>query len=148
MRRVYSLAIPRMWRRRVLSTVALTFVVMFGLAPNAYADVIAKGSGVRGRSDWSWGVHELTHIYLGVRDLACDGHPVFVHLRVYYDNNTLWYDDLRRDHNGGCRTAKNWHNLYTNTGAKITAVQVVACVNKNNAGDTCYRSARHDNPLT
>lgn len=146
MRRVSSLAIPRM-RRRVLFMLALTFVFMFGLAQNAYADVIAEGSGVRGRGDWSWGVHELRNIYLGVRDLACDNDPVYVHLRVYFSSGTEWYDTLSRDH-GGCGTANDWYNLYTNTGATISGVRVRACVNRNRTGDDCYMSAYHDNPLT
>jgi hypothetical protein len=135
-------------RRRILSIVALTFAFLFGFTQNAFADVIAEGPGVRGRGDWRWGVHELTNIYLGVRDLACDGDPVFVHLRVYYSRGTEWYDTLRRDYSGGCGTAANWYNLYTHTGATISGVRVIACVNRNWTGDDCYSSSYHDNPMT
>jgi hypothetical protein len=146
MRRVSSETIRRM-RRRVLTALALTFVIVFGLGQNAYADVIAEGSGVRGRGDWSWGVHELRNVYLGVRDLACDSNPVYVNLRVHFRDGTFT-DTLRRDHHGGCGTAGDWYNLYVSFGPTISGVQVRACVNRNFNSDLCYFSTKHDNPTT
>lgn len=135
----------RRMRRRVLTTLTLTFVFVLGLTQNAYADVIAEGSGVRGRGDWSWGVRELRNISLSVRDLACDSNPVYVNMRVYFRDGTFT-DTLRRDHHGGCGTADTWPNLYISFGATISGVRIRACVNRNFDNDLCYLSGYHDSP--
>lgn len=148
MRRAFSERIRRM-PRRVLTTLAFTLAFVLGLTQNAYADVIAEGPGVRGRGDWSWGVKELRNVYLGVRDLACDGDPVHVQLHVYFVDGTFTDRILHRSHHGGCGTAGNWHNLYQSFGAKIAGVKVQACVNRNfPTADSCYLSEYHNNPLT
>ncbi len=147
-RRLSPLAIPRMWRR-ALSTLALTFVFVLGLTQNAYADVVAENSGVRGRGDWTWSTYELRNVYLGVRDLACDDDPVYVHLRVYTRAGDSPFDTTHREHNGGCGTARNWYNLGVTANFAITGVKVRACVDRNwPTGDDCDESTYHDNPRT
>lgn len=129
-------------RRLLLSTLALTFITMFGFSQNAYADVIAENSGVRGRGDWTWNTSSLTNVYLGVRDLACGDGAVFVHLRVSTNGGT-YYTTERRNSNG-CGTALDWTGLSTSTSNIILGVQVRACV----VGGACALSGYHDNPRT
>lgn len=134
-------------RQRALATLALTFVFALGLTQNAYADVIAKNSGVRGRGDWTWSRYELKDVYLGVRDLACDDDPVYVHLII--DTDVSDFETQHRDHNGGCGTARDWRGLSVNSNFAIKRVKVRACVNRNwPTGDDCDESPWHNNPLT
>jgi hypothetical protein len=134
-------------RWRGAAILAFVFVVMFGWAQYAHADVVAEGPGVRGHGDWSWGVQELRSVHLSAQDLACDSNPVYVELRVTFRDGTF-SDVLRRDYHGGCGTTGNWYNLYISFGARISGVTVRACVNRNFNTDLCYLSNYHDNPLT
>ncbi len=136
-------------RQRTLAALALTFVFVLGLTQNAYADVITENSGVRGRGDWTWGTYELKNVYLGVRDLACDGNSVYVHLRVYTAAGSSPFDTTHRENHNGCGTARDWHNLGVTANFRITGVRVRACVDHGwPTGDNCVVSEYHDNPLT
>lgn len=140
--------LSQIWRR-VLPTLALTSVFMVGFAQAAFADVIAENSGVRGRGDWTWSTYELRNVYLGVRDMACDNDPVYVHLRVYTTAGSSPFDTTQREHNGGCGTARDWNNLTATANFSIAGVRVRACIDRNwPTGDTCVLSEYHDNPLT
>jgi hypothetical protein len=129
-------------RRLLLTTLVFSSITMLGFSQNAYADVIAENSGVRGRGDWTWNVSSLTNVYLGVRDLACGDGPVFVQLRVSTNGGT-YYTTERRNSNG-CGTALDWTGLSTSTGNIILGAQVRACVD----GGACALSGYHDNPRT
>lgn len=136
---------PKILRRRILSTLALAFALLFGLAQNAYADVFAENSGVRGRANWTWGTTTLSGVYLAVRDLDCDGSAVYVNLYVYTTApGEDYFPTTRRENAGGCGTVRSWSNLGVTANYRIRGVRVHACVNTG----ACALSEYHDNPLT
>lgn len=141
-----SAAVPRSRspiRRRLVTVLAFVAVVLVGLAPAAYADVIAQNSAVRGRGDWTWKTHQLVDVYLGVRDLACDDLDVYVRLEV--DTTGSSYQTTQRWERDDCDASNDWRGLVSNSpSGAIVKVRVKACT----ANGNCAVSRWHDNPTT
>jgi peptidoglycan hydrolase-like protein with peptidoglycan-binding domain len=122
----------------------------------------ASGTGAKGSVDLTFtGTNQLTNVKMTVQDTACDAHPVYVQLRIYYTiSNTTTSTNvdpatLRKSNDGGCQaSAQTWPGLsYThsqalhNTAAPtaINGVRLRVCVD-DAFSDTCYESNYLDNP--
>lgn len=136
----------RLWGWRTAATVALAAATTVGLTLPASADVVAENSGVRGRADWTWHRTWLGDVYMGVRDLDCDGNDVYVQLRVTYTNGDH-VDTTRHPNKSGCGTAADWSGLSYYANFYIAGVTVISCVD-DFGSNTCAYSAYHDNPTT
>ncbi|MEU4567576.1 hypothetical protein [Micromonospora sp. NPDC023956] len=130
------------WSRRVAIVVAMTLAAVMGLSSAASADVIGEGPGVRARADWNWSdsPYSLSNIELGVRDTACDGRGVSIHLRLHWAYGGH-LDTQRRENHNGCDNAANWNTRWDGN-FPIAGVTVYGCV----IGGNCYASAYHPRP--
>ena len=105
----------------------------------------ASRTGVTGTGSITW--TSSTHaqpITLSAKDSACDGHDVYVQLKVYHPGGS-WYSTERRN-STNCGTTTTWSGLYLNDYEGITGVRIHACVD-DFGGDSCVDGAYVDNPL-